>query len=59
MVSLAVDAVSDNRGGNVGGKGGDAVDFNNSYCPRDIRREGGDNTMFVFSGNGGKTLFWN
>lgn len=63
MVSLAVDADSDNRGGNGGGNDGgkgDAVDFSNSYCPRDTRIEGGDSTdMFIFSGNGGNTLLWN
>lgn len=63
MVSLAVDVDSDNRGGNgdngggAGGGKGEAVDFNSSYCPRDIRIEGDD--MFIFSGNGGNTLFWN
>lgn len=58
IVSLAVDAVSDNRGGNDGAKDG-AVGLSNSYCLRVTRTEGGDSTTFIFSGNGGNTLFWN
>jgi hypothetical protein len=51
MVSLPVDAVSDNGGGNGG-------DLSNSQCAvRGIRIDGGDNTTFIFSGNGGNTLF--
>lgn len=56
VVSLAVDAVSDNGSGNNGGKD-DAVDFSSSYCPRGIRIAGGDSITFIFSGNGGNTLF--
>jgi len=58
IVSLPVDTVSDKEGGNDGGGNG-AVDFSNSYWPRDTRTEGGDITAFMFSGNGGSTLFWN
>jgi len=54
MVSLAVDAVSDNGIG-----GGKRDDFSSSYCSRGIRTEGGDSITFIFSGNGGNTLFWN
>jgi hypothetical protein len=53
-----VDTVSDKEGGNGGGNGA-VEDFSNSYWPRDTRTEGGDSTTFIFSGNGGSTLFWN